>query len=45
MRGKKYCYSYRIRLEKLKARTWLLTILAKLVLFLVSVASDYFKRT
>ncbi len=29
-------YLYRIRLEKLKQRTWLLVVLARLLLFLLS---------
>ncbi len=36
-RTTKSCYSYRIRLEKLKQMTWLLVILAKLLYFLALV--------
>ena len=33
------CYVYRIQLEKLKQKTWRLVILARIVLFLVIVAT------
>lgn len=34
MKNNTSCYSYRIRLEKLKQRTWLLIILARSLPFL-----------
>ena len=40
MNGKQASYySYRIRLEKLKQKTWLLVILAKILVFLVIIAT------
>ena len=37
-------YSLRIKLEKLKQTTWLLVILARVLVFLVNLAYDYLKR-
>lgn len=36
-------WAYRLALEKLKQRTWLLVILARSLLFLVILASYYLK--
>ncbi len=36
---KQSCYSHRIRLEKLKQKTWRLVILARVLLFLVTLVS------
>jgi hypothetical protein len=41
---KKY-YSYRIRLEKLKHKTWRLVVYARILLFLVIVVSYCLRRT
>ncbi len=38
-------YSYRIRLEKLKQRTWVLIMLARLLGFFLILASYYLQRT
>lgn len=37
-------YSLRIKLEKLKQKTWLLVILARILIFLVNLAYDYLRR-
>jgi hypothetical protein len=37
-------YSYRIRLEKLKQKTWYLIVLARLLLFLALVIAHYLRR-
>jgi hypothetical protein len=37
----KHYYSFRIKLEKLNQRTWLLIVLARLLLFLAAIAVRY----
>jgi hypothetical protein len=38
-------YSYRIRLEKLKQKTWVLVIVARALLFLVTLGTYYLGRS
>jgi len=38
-------YSYRIQLEKLKQKTWLLVVLAKLLFFLANLVTSYLRQT
>ncbi len=38
-------YAYRIRLEKLKQKTWMLALLARLLGFFLILASYYLKQT
>jgi hypothetical protein len=44
MNNNKRYYSYRLRLEKLKQETWILIVLARLLVFLVSLVSDYLRQ-
>jgi hypothetical protein len=44
MSQKKYNDSYRIRLEKLKAVTWFLVVVARLLPILAALESDYLRR-
>lgn len=37
-------YFLRIKLEKMKQETWLLIVLAKLLLFLLNLVTDYLRR-
>jgi hypothetical protein len=43
MRETKQYFSYRLKLEKLKQKTWQLVIFARLMLFLVILASYYWR--
>ncbi len=38
-------YSFRIKLEKLKQKTWLLIVLAKALVFLVNLIYWYLRQT
>lgn len=44
MSNKSSYYSYRIRLEKLKQKTWFLVVLARLLFFLAAIVT-YLGRT
>ncbi|MGK5081909.1 hypothetical protein WDW37_01295 [Bdellovibrionota bacterium FG-1] len=39
--NRKLYYAHRIRLEKLKFKSWCLYVLAKLLVFLVKTVADY----
>lgn len=38
------CYSLRVKLEKLKQKTWVLIVLARFLLFLVTLADHYLRQ-
>jgi len=38
-------YLYRIRLEKLKQKTWYLVVLARFLVFLAALVTHYFRQS
>jgi hypothetical protein len=43
--NKPCCYSHRIRLEKLKQKTWRLVVFARFLLLLATLASYWLRQT
>ncbi|MGK5088556.1 hypothetical protein WDW86_13440 [Bdellovibrionota bacterium FG-2] len=43
--NRKTCYAHRIRLEKLKQKTWLFSVFARVLFFLVNLVDHYLRQS